>query len=957
MWRHVLLATFAAITFASLGTTQETERLGPPPMIWAVPHLQLWNQDGGELLLRGLDASIALPLSPRTNVTGTWFFDTQADDYATATFNYDHPLKSDLLLRGSVGIIQDDFGYGLTLHRSMENYGVGAFAQSVDGDFQGGLMLTHEVPWGVKLRKLPRPRTDESSAWSSGAGDVGDLGARAALVYRAGEGSNQLMTTTAYFPQKRQSWPREGHSVQSASYVSSDFAPPAKQVWKYQTEGPIRSSAAIVNGIAYVGSYDGWLYALDLSRGERLWRFPAESAITGAPAVCDDQIFFGTENGDIFCVAQPRRGGPPTGQLVWRYRSSAAVTASPLVTDSGLVIVGSCDSYIYALDRNVGKLVWKIATGGPVIASASKVSARIPAGVNAAGKATKRSDGVLIGGSDGKLYAIEEVKGQIIWTFTSDGPITSAPVTCGDRLYVTNRTGSLYALQTTSGKQLWACKIPGSVAHSPAVDEERVYVGTADGGVFALEGKTGKMLWQCDLKASLAASPTLVNGKLMYLASRDGRLWTLDRPTGRVINFHREPEPLATCAAIADGHLVVGGESGTVYAYVPNAGGLPLPPMDAADIPRPVVPIEPDRPLPPVAVAPQPSTPAGPTIPTEPATPAVLPPTTSTPAPAAVAPSAAPAAVTVTPPATPAATKPEPTPVAAAPAARPTPSAPAPETVALKPPSAPPAPSIAPPAPAATVTPTPAERVIPLDPPRDFPPATTPPSSGPKPAVIVPTPPATVPPTATVPGTRPPTERSLQDRLPLLTLALVPADGRTPTLVSNQNYLFVGGKIAPGSSIVTVRVNGLEAAIKDGAYQTQVTFPGPGQYLLVVEAITREGERSAYRRTIQVVEGLDALSPEPLALKMRGGSPIVTISPGTRIVDVAKVQKTVEIRNAKGQLVHNWVVVGDQTPEISWNGANANGKALPAGKYEISYILSGPNGPLAWIRQPVDLVD
>lgn len=945
MRRHVLLTTLAAIIVASLGLAQETERLGPPPMIWAVPHLQFWNQDGGELLLRGIDASVALPLSPRTNVTGTWSFDTQDDDYATATFNYDHPLKSDLLLRGSIGIIQDDFGYGVTLHRSMAKFGVGAFAQSVDGDFQGGLMLTREVPWGMKLRKLPRPRTDESSAWSSSAGDVSDLGARAALVYRGGDGSNQLMTTTAYFPQKRQSWPREGHSVQSASYVNSDFAPPAKQVWKYQTEGPIRSSAAIVNGIAYVGSYDGWLYALDLSKGERLWRFPAESAITGAPAVCDDQIFFGTENGDVFCVAQPRRGGPPTGQLVWRYTSSAAVTASPLVTDSGLVIVGSCDSYIYALDRNAGKLVWKIATGGPVIASASKVSSRIPAGVNASGKATKRSDGVLVGGSDGKLYAIEEAKGQVIWTFTSDGPITSAPVTCGGRLYLTNRTGSLYALETTSGKQLWACKIPGSVAHSPAVDEERVYVGTADGGVFALDGKTGKMLWQCDLKASLAASPTLVNGKLMYLASRDGRLWTLDRPTGRVINFHREPEPLATCAAIADGHLVVGGENGTVYAYVPNAGGLPLPPMDAADIPKPVVPIEPDRPLPPVAIAPQPAAPSGPTIPAEPVAPAALPPAT-TPAPAAVPPSVAPAV-----------TKPEPTPVAAAPAERPVSPAPAPQQVAVKPPAATPAPTIAPPAPAATATPAPAERVIPLDTPRDFPPATTVPSTTPKPAVIVPTPPATAPPTATVPGTRPSSDRSLQDRLPLLTLALVPADGRTPVLVSNQKYLFVGGKIAPGSSIVTVRVNGLDANIKDGAYQTQVNFPGPGQYLLVVEAITREGERSAYRRTIQVVEGLDALSPEPLALKMRGGSPIVTISPGTRVADVAKVQKTVEIRNDKGQLVHNWVVMGDQTPEIAWNGANANGKPLAAGKYEISYILSGPNGPLAWIRQPVDLVD
>lgn len=929
MWRLVLLAIAPVLIITPI-LAQETEGNGPPPMVWVVPHIQLHNSEGATNVLRGLDASLALPLSPRTNVTATWYFDSFAEDRGTATFNYDQPLRHDVTLRGSAGIIRDSFGYGVTLHRAYDKYGVGAFAQSVGGDFEGGLMLTREVPWGVKLGKVPLPHRSESTNWNSGGGNVADLGACASLQWSSGD-AGELATTTAYFPQRRQSWPREGHSVQSASYTSTEFAPPAKSAWRYQTEGAVRTSAAIVDGVAYVGSYDGWLYALDIGTGRRLWRFPAESPITGAPSVCDDEIFFGTEAGDVFCVAQPRKGGPPTGQLVWRYNASASVTASPLVTDSGLVIVGSCDSYIYALDRYTGKLVWKIATGGPVLASASKVGHRIPAGVDDTGKPTSRSAGVLVGSSDGKLYAIEEVAGQVIWTFTSDGPITAAPVLYGDRLYLTNRSGSLYALQPATGRQLWTQRIAGSISHSPAVDDQRVYVGTTEGGVFALDNTTGKMIWQCDLRATLAASPTLVSGQIMYLASRDGRLWTMDRPTGRVVNFHRETEPLTTCAAIADGHLLVGGDNGSVYAYVPGAGGLPLPPLDAADLPTPVKAVEPTPALPPVAPTPPVAT--GPVIPVQPTTTAPLPPSAN----AAPAPTVAVASPTGSVP-------PPIAPVTPPPATSPAPPVPVKPTPAV---SLPPVDLSLPKPPVAT----PATGTRTDAPPTDFPSAVVPQSgtlATPAPPVVKPVVPAVTPPTApTVPvGTA---------KTPLLTLLSTPADGRTPVLLTNQNYLYVGGKVAPGSDLVSVRVNGLEAPIKDGAYQTQVTFPGSGDYLLLVEAISRSGERSSYRRAITVVPGVDALSPNRLPLHLRGGSPIVMLSPGTRGVQTAKFTKTVEVRNAQGQLVTNWVTSGDDNSELAWNGANASGKMVEPGNYEIIYILSGEHGPLSWLRQPIEV--
>lgn len=934
------------LTISSAAVAQETERTGAPPMVWGVPRLQAFN-DGDSEFFRGLDATLALPLTPRTHVTATWSFDAYADDVATATFNYDYPLQDDTVLRGMAGIIRDEVGYGITVHRSWDDFGVGLFGQNVDGSFEGGVMLTRQVPWGLKLGRVPRPKRKESADWPSAAGDVGELGARAAVVYQGGPDGTGLFTTTAYFPTYRHSWPREGQSVQGASYASTDFAPPAKPAWRYQTEGAIRSSAAIVNGTAYIGSYDGWLYALDVVLGRRLWRFPAEAPITGAPAWADSRIYLGTEAGDVFCIAEPRKDGPPAGQLVWRYRTSGAVVASPLVTDSGLVIVSSCDGYIYALDRTGGRLVWKISTGGPVLAAPSKMSRKIPAGVSNSGAPTVRSGGVVVGSSDGKLYAIEEVKGQVIWTFTSDGPITAAAAAVDSRLFVANRSGSIYGLDGSSGKQVWNTKITGSIAHAPAIDGLNAYIVTAEGGVHAVDAQGGRVLWQTDLNTTVAASPTLVNGNLMYVASRDGRLWTLDRSTGKVVGIHREHEALMTCAAIADGHLLVGGDRGTVFAFVPGSGKIgDL--GDLADLPQPTVPAAPTVPsvptVPVTPAAPTPPVPAVPATPAAPATPSIpaTPPPTVPAVPAVPTPPAPTVAPTVTVPRPPAAVPQAPAVAPAAPATAPAP----PQTPSVPPSTAP---------------------TVAVKPPEDFPSPVAPPAhiETPAPALVQPTTPVVTPPTAAVappatPPSAPVTPPSTipvdpGSRIPLLTLMLTPMDGRTPLLMSNQNYLFVGGRIAPGSGVVSVRVNGLDAPIKDGEYQTQISFPGVGEYLLLVEAVDRQGNATPHRRSIRVLQGMDAKAWDTLTLRPRGGSPILTITPGLRVLQAIKYRKTVEIRNAEGQLVHNWVAPGTETGEISWNGANANGAPVPPGKYEMTYILSGENGPIAWIRQPVEI--
>jgi hypothetical protein len=49
--------------------------------------------------------------------------------------------------------------------------------------------------------------------------------------------------------------------------------------WRLKTGGPVVSSPAVADGLLYLGSGDGWLYAIEAAGGRMQWRFPTGGAV------------------------------------------------------------------------------------------------------------------------------------------------------------------------------------------------------------------------------------------------------------------------------------------------------------------------------------------------------------------------------------------------------------------------------------------------------------------------------------------------------------------------------------------------------------------------------------------------------------------------------------------------------------------------------------------------------
>jgi Tfp pilus assembly protein PilF len=66
------------------------------------------------------------------------------------------------------------------------------------------------------------------------------------------------------------------------------------------------SSACVANGRLVVGGLDGYLYCIDTAKGRLVWKFKARGKITSSPSLSGRAIYFGSDDGSVYCVGPAR---------------------------------------------------------------------------------------------------------------------------------------------------------------------------------------------------------------------------------------------------------------------------------------------------------------------------------------------------------------------------------------------------------------------------------------------------------------------------------------------------------------------------------------------------------------------------------------------------------------------------------------------------------------------------
>jgi outer membrane protein assembly factor BamB len=173
------------------------------------------------------------------------------------------------------------------------------------------------------------------------------------------------------------------------------------------------------------------------------------------------------------------------------------------------------------------------------------------------------------------VYAVNAISGQEIWHHT--GPvanIVSSPALESGRLYVAFTDGTIRALDANNGQVIWSVNHPGGAFSSPAVADGRLYIAIHNSGLLALDANTGSQLWLAPMPGPQWSSPAVENGRV-YVGSRDDhKIYAFDAVTGDSLWTATTSDWVQTSPAVVDGVVYIGNNSGNVYAFSAETGGL-----------------------------------------------------------------------------------------------------------------------------------------------------------------------------------------------------------------------------------------------------------------------------------------------------------------------------------------------------------------------------------------------
>jgi outer membrane protein assembly factor BamB len=238
-------------------------------------------------------------------------------------------------------------------------------------------------------------------------------------------------------------------------------------LWKFKCDSEISSGAGFAGDKIMFGCGDETLYCLD-ANGKKLWEFKVPGGpVMATPAVEKNLTFVSGCDSKLHII------DTNTGNGLAEVELGGQTGATPSLKD-GTLYVGTMSAEVKAVDLKKNEVIWTFSPNRnqPFYAS------------------TAVTDKLVIAGSrDKRLYALERATGKQKWSFVTQGRIECSPVVWGERLYAGSMDGHLYVIDLDKGTEVQRVKLDSAVTGSIAVADGKLLVGTQNGTLYCFGKK------------------------------------------------------------------------------------------------------------------------------------------------------------------------------------------------------------------------------------------------------------------------------------------------------------------------------------------------------------------------------------------------------------------------------------------------------------------------------------
>ena len=309
------------------------------------------------------------------------------------------------------------------------------------------------------------------------------------------------------------------------------------EVGKGERRHGVRQHPVVADGRVYAAAASGSIYALDLQTGKKIWEYEAKNerkarlaSVDDVPSQVSSESREGLSKQELATRKERLRNEKQQRkerEALAKNRPLPRFSGGPSVGD-GLVVVGSLEGEVIALDAATGTEKWHARVPNEVISSPAIAQ-----------------NMVFVRSNDGRVTAFDAATGERRWFHEQEAPTLTvrgnAPITAGPGVvFIGNDDGTLTALAMQDGRELWQQTVSApegrtelermaDVDSAPVLEGTTLYVTSYKNVTLAIEGPTARTLWSRDHGGP---SNMGVSSALVVVADNAGTVWGLDKTSG-----------------------------------------------------------------------------------------------------------------------------------------------------------------------------------------------------------------------------------------------------------------------------------------------------------------------------------------------------------------------------------------------------------------------------------------
>ena len=305
-----------------------------------------------------------------------------------------------------------------------------------------------------------------------------------------------------------------------------------------------------INGISYTIDNNGYISAIDLDTGNKLWAYDLDMDVSSGLGLHDDRLFFGTNDGMYYAFSISKIMKPYSildnldfinilddstlkPDLEIQLKSEAA---SPAIGIDNLVFIKLDDGDTVAIDYIDKSIAWNYK------------GRNVSLSIKGSGAIASMNNNIYVPRDDGNLISLLASSGKLNWLVSISArsgrneleslrDIEITPIIDNGILYIGSYQGNLIAVDIYTGSLLWSR--PVSVMSNLSNDDQALYVSDYSGFIYGIDRYDGSIIWKYATSKNIVPTQTFVMDELVISFTTNGYIIILNKQDGELLTYKK----------------------------------------------------------------------------------------------------------------------------------------------------------------------------------------------------------------------------------------------------------------------------------------------------------------------------------------------------------------------------------------------------------------------------------